>query len=210
MAFQLDRFVADCIAASNPADEEGSIDRLRAVYKEHVQASPEAVRAAIANDGPDEVLLHQSDRCTIYIVRVPTGIRYAPHNHKMLAFVGVFEGVEINHYYDTRTDDASSIAVPCARTAAVRPGEVLLLDAQAVHAISSEGPTRSQALHIYLGNLGANTARRLFCPRTGRAMEFTTDNYFRNAQPPQPVPDGHDQAVFFDEKTTQHAAHSKL
>jgi predicted metal-dependent enzyme (double-stranded beta helix superfamily) len=196
MVFVLARFVADCIAASDPADVEGSVERLRGVYKEQVQHCTADVRLAVPNEGPDEVLLHESNMCTIYIVRVPAGIRYAPHDHGMVAFVGVFDGVEVNDYFSRSAAD--SISIPSTSTISVHPGEVALLDADVVHAISSEGSSRSQALHVYLGNLGA-TARQLFNPKTGSAMEFTMENYFGHAEPPQPVPVAHDQAVYPEE-----------
>ena len=190
--FQLDAFVKQCIRACRH-DEKTSIKRLRSVYSRAIEHSPEAVRRAIPNTGPDEVLLHEDDDCTIYIVRVPAGIKYAPHDHGMVAVVGVFEGIEVNDYFKRVSIDTCQ--VPSMQTEAVETGSVAVLDADVVHAISSRGSTRSQALHVYLGNLGA-TDRKLFHPKTGKALPFTMQNYFSNASPPQPVPDGHDQAVY--------------
>ena len=141
--FSLTQFIADCVRASDPSDVSGSIERLRKVYKA-VEDAPAIVRAAIPNDGPDEVLLHEDERCTIYIVRTPPGIRYAPHDHGMVAIVGVFEGAETNDFFARAT--AESLLMPCERTEVVRTGCVAVLDADVVHAISCEGSARSQAL----------------------------------------------------------------
>lgn len=191
-AFQLDSFVKQCIRACRH-DVDGTIKRLRSVYRETIERSPEAIRRAIPNQGPDEVLLHEDDTCTIYIVRVPAGIKYAPHDHGMVAVVGVFEGTEVNDYF--KRVSSEKLTIPCVTSEAVETGHVTVLDADVVHAISSKGSTRSQALHVYLGNLGA-TDRKLFHPKTGKALPFTMQNYFSNASPPQPIPDGHDQAVY--------------
>ena len=137
----------------------------------------EQIRNAIPNTGDDEVLLHQDDSCTVYIVRVPAGIIYPPHDHRMPAVIGVFEGTETNHMFRT---DAQGCVNP-DRTRTVTVGQTLVLPTEAVHAISTDGPTRSQALHVYIGNLGAIT-RSLFDPSNGSKVPFTEENYFRLAR----------------------------
>jgi len=184
--FSLSRFVSDCISASDPADVSGSVARLRRVYKV-VEEDAAGIRASIPNEGPDEVLLHEDDRCTIYIVRTPPGVLYAPHDHGMVAIVGVFEGAEANDFFTRARSE--SLTLPRDSTEVIREGCVTVLDADVVHAISCEGSVRSQALHVYLGNLGAQD-RSLFHPTTGAALPFTMENYFGTARPPQPIPTG--------------------
>ena len=190
--FNLESFVAQCVAACDPSDEQGSIARLRKIYEDTIARSYSSVRAAIPNDGPDEVLLHEDDRCTVYLVRVPPNIKYPPHDHKMVAVVGVFEGVEVNDYFSR--DGSGGISLPAGRTERYKAGQVAVLDTGSVHGISSEGVTRSQALHVYCGNLG-KVDRQLFSRADGRAMPFTMENYFGGAEPPQPIPTGHDTAT---------------
>jgi hypothetical protein len=105
MGFSLDAFVSAARWASTVTD----ISALEALLQTTV-ADPSVVRAAIPNEvsvhvtaflqprltlsaqGPDEVLLHQDEDCTVYIVRVMPGMVYPPHDHGMAAVIGVFEG----------------------------------------------------------------------------------------------------------------------
>ena len=176
MPFSLDEFVASCKALSDPSDPTRSIEQLRTLL-EGVVAHPEQVQSAIPNTGDDEVLLHQDDSCTVYIVRVPVGILYPPHDHRMPAVIGVFEGAEVNHMF--RVDAEGCIQRDGSRTISV--GETFVLSTEAVHAISTNGVSRSQALHVYIGNLGAMT-RSLYNPDTGSEVPFNEANYFNLAQ----------------------------
>ena len=95
MAFVLDEFVATCKSVSNPEDESKSIEALVQVMTSTMR-NAQQVRDAIPNAGEDEILLHEDDSCTIYIVRVPVGVILPPHDHGMAAIIGVFEGTEVN------------------------------------------------------------------------------------------------------------------
>lgn len=173
--FLLDEWVGACAAACEPADEAASMARLRVIFD---STKTDAVRAAIPNEGADEVLLHEDERCTVYIVRVPPNIEYPAHDHGMATLVLCFEGIEVNKYYK----HCAGAPLELTGRAVLRPGDCEELPVDVIHAISSEGDTRSQALHVYLGDLGAET-RCLYDVGSGASFPFTEAKYFELARP---------------------------
>lgn len=85
-------------------------------------------------------------------------------------------GEEINHFFTGNPKEGIS----ASDTVTVSAGQTLTLGVDAVHCLSTGGQTRSQALHVYLGNLGAQT-RSLYDPNTGQAVAFSEENYFKLA-----------------------------
>lgn len=171
MPFVLDDWVAAAVVACDPSDEAASVGRLKCLLE---ATSAAEVRAAIPNEGDDEVLLHQSAVATVYIVRVPLGVGYPPHDHGMAAVIKVFEGIEVNHYYEAGRADS---AIALCSSDRVAEGEVRALAADVVHSLGAMGPARSQALHVYLGDLGAQP-RTVFDLSSGQRLPFTEVNYF--------------------------------
>lgn len=75
IGFTVEGFVAEARRASCTTEPEVALSKLQRVQRllEETMASTADVRRIIPNTGPDEVLLHEGDDCTVYIVRVPPG-----------------------------------------------------------------------------------------------------------------------------------------
>lgn len=105
---------------------------------------------AVPDDGVR--LLHRSDELTVLHVRLPPGLPSTlPHDHRMWAVVGVYGGQEDNAFYRR----AEGTIVPSGGRS-LRPGDVLAMGAEVVHAICN--PTQHESLcafHVYGGDLVA-------------------------------------------------------
>ena len=100
MSFCPERFVADLRAA---AANDHPVRAINAVMKETV-ADPAAVAAGVPDYEGEELALLETEELSVYCARFFAGQLVPPHNHKMPAFIGVYEGTEINQLF--RHDDS--------------------------------------------------------------------------------------------------------
>ena len=167
MAFSLEQFVSDIRAAAADPQPTRAVN---AVMREAV-SDPAAVAAGVPDYEGDELILHEDDAVSVYCVRFDCELVVPPHNHKIPAFIAVYEGTEVNQLY--RHDGARLELVAEKR---VGPGETLSIGSEGIHGVYTANGHDSLALHVYLGQLTA-IPRSLFHPDTGAAMPFTDSNY---------------------------------
>jgi predicted metal-dependent enzyme (double-stranded beta helix superfamily) len=145
--FDADRFVDACLTAAADADP------MYAVREVVLQAisDPDALETAfplpIVDPDDDGVLFRSTDllvACPIFPRQFSTGI----HNHQVPAVIGVWSGYEDNHLFEQGDVGLRSLGVT-----RVNAGEVLVLDADAIHDVSTPDTTHSAALHVYLGDI---------------------------------------------------------
>jgi predicted metal-dependent enzyme (double-stranded beta helix superfamily) len=98
----------------------------------------------------DEMLLASSPELTVYHIALSPRIHYPPHEHRVPAMIGLYQGTETSFSY--RRDGKALIqterhdhAAPCA---AAWPADV-------IHSVVNMGSARSAAIHIYFGDLTA-------------------------------------------------------
>ncbi len=169
----LAKFVADCRQA---AKSEGAVVQI-AELTEALVADPAAILAA-AKPVPDEVpsmgwedVLFDDETVTVMLIATPPGVAQPPHDHRMAAVIGVFQGCEDQRFYRRQGD-----ALLEMRGRAIQVGEVLTLGKATVHAISTDGPAVCRAVHVYLGKL-ADVDRTIFDPETYESEAFTIERY---------------------------------
>ena len=167
MSFCPERFVADLRAA---AANDHPVRAVNAVMKETV-ADPAAVAAGVPDYEGEELALLETEELSVYCARFFAGQLVPPHNHKMPAFIGVYEGTEINQLF--RHDDSGLSLVSEKQ---VGPGETLSIGGEGIHGVYTKDGRDSLALHVYLGSL-KTVSRSLFDPESGREMAFTDENY---------------------------------
>ena len=169
----LAKFVADCREA---ARNEGAVVRI-AELTEALVADPPAIMAE-AKPIPDELpsmgwedVLIDDDTVTVMLMTTPPGIAQPPHDHRIPAVIGVFQGCEDQRFYRRQGDGLLEM-----RGRAIQTGEVLTLGKATVHAISTDGPGICRAVHVYLGKL-AEVDRTIFDPETYEPEAFTIERY---------------------------------
>ena len=90
----------------------------------------------------------------------------------MPAFLGVYEGSEVNLLY--RQVESGQLELAKRRT--LSPGDTMSMGGDGIHAVHTEDAMPSLGLHIYLGRL-STVSRELFDSETGESIPFTDENY---------------------------------
>ena len=175
----IDQFIADCRAA---AANDGAVVSLADILQPLVGDAPRLVEAlgSLPEELPAmgwEEVLFSDDTITIMSIVTPPGIAQPPHDHRMAAIIGVFEGCEDQRFYRRNSDGLTQM-----RGRAVKAGEVLTLGKATVHAISTDGPEPARAVHVYLGPL-AEVDRTIFDPETLEPLPFTLERYSQFCHP---------------------------
>jgi len=98
----------------------------------------------------DELLLVSTPQLTVYHITLSPRIHYPPHEHRMPAMIGLYQGTETSFSY--RRDGKALVqtarhdhAAPC----------VAALPADVIHSVVNMGEARSAAIHVYFGDLAA-------------------------------------------------------
>ena len=167
MSFSPESFVADLRAAASDAHPARAVN---AVMKEAV-ADPAAVAARVPDYEGEELVLLETGELSVYCARFFAGQLVPPHNHKIPAFIGVYEGTEVNQLF---RHDESGLTLVSEKH--VGPGETLSIGGEGIHGVYTKGGKDSLALHVYLGSL-KTVSRSLFDPESGREIPFTDENY---------------------------------
>ena len=167
MIFTPDTFVTRTRAA---AASEQPVRAINAVMREAV-ADPAAVAACVPEYEGDELALFESDEVSIYCARFFAGEVVPPHNHKIPAFIGVYEGTEVNRLF---RHDAHGLRMVAEKH--IGPGETLSIGSEGIHGVYASGGKDSLGLHVYLGAL-KSVSRSIFHPESGRELPFTDENY---------------------------------
>jgi predicted metal-dependent enzyme (double-stranded beta helix superfamily) len=154
--FDLDQFVADCVAARAESEPRQAVKEVlaRAVSEPHsVEERLPARRAEIER-------LHVSDVLTIIKVVWAPGMDIRPHDHRMWAAIGIYGGQEDNSFF-RRTP--GGVVQSGAKQLAER--DVALLGDDTIHAVANPRRSFTGAIHIYGGDF-FNQARSEFDPVT--------------------------------------------
>ena len=173
VSFNLDEFVAQARDAAGRDKAVAAVNDLMS----RTFANPEEIAAVIDPFEHDDEPLYEDQQVSVYWVRFDPHVKVPPHNHKIAAFLGVYEGVEVNELY-RKTNGG----IELVKTRRMEPGDTLSMGAEGIHGVFSEGDKASLGLHIYLGALTA-VEREVFDPDTGEAMPFTSSNYEKLVKP---------------------------
>ncbi len=154
--FNLDQFIEDCKGKSAGAIKELLEDTLR---------DPDAVKQALASMDQEigqgnigDMALYKSPQLSILKAAVPAGFKSPPHDHRMWAVIGVYEGQENNTFYRR-----SGESLEPAGGKELKTSDVLVLGEDAVHAIANPLDQTSYAIHVYGGDL-PNAERSMWNP----------------------------------------------
>ncbi|MEM8705876.1 MAG: hypothetical protein AAGE98_05420 [Actinomycetota bacterium] len=136
-----------------------------------VETSPRGFRLG------GEALLHQAADLSVMVLGTLPGVVQPPHDHEMVAMIGVFEGCEEQRFW-ARTDDG----IEPAAGRMLEAGEVMVLGERTIHAISSPPHEDARAIHVYLGDIYA-IERSVFDPDTLQEHPMTSERYDEFCRP---------------------------
>jgi predicted metal-dependent enzyme (double-stranded beta helix superfamily) len=155
--FDLDELVARCIEAVSGGEP---IQGVRAVLDEAISGRSLRVEPR-EQPGPDWLrIVYRSETLTVIDAVWPPFMTLFPHDHAMWAAIGVYRGQEDNTFYRRQ---AGTIAVSGGRSLGER--DVLLMGADAIHAVENPSSNYTRAVHVYGGDFMA-TPRRQWDPET--------------------------------------------
>jgi predicted metal-dependent enzyme (double-stranded beta helix superfamily) len=156
-AFDLDRFVADCVAASRESEPQPAVlDVLARTVR-----APAAVRTALGEPAEAGIrVLHRSKTLTIFSATWTPNMNLMPHNHRMWAAIGIYSGREDNILWKK---GPGRIAASGAK--ALFAGEIVALASDAIHSVTNPLPRFTGGIHIYGGDF-FDTARSQWDPET--------------------------------------------
>lgn len=147
-AYAWDEFVERCLAARREPESLAAVAEVVAA----TVADPRRLEGTVTIPLPpdDEGIIHRSDELLIVNVVFPRGFRTGIHDHRMPAVIGAWAGHEDNLLYQRSPGPLEAVGVR-----RLEPGEVLVLDDQAIHDVHAPKESWCAAIHVYLGDLGA-------------------------------------------------------
>ncbi len=172
----LDAFVEDCKSALASDDPAAAVEGL----VRDVIADPEGLHAAFGERTTgkslrDRIVFHDDNLTVLQAATVP-GLQSPVHNHNMWAVIGVYDGVEHNAFFEE-----TGGALKQTGERLLKSGDVAVLKPETIHAIDNPIERKSNAIHVYGGNLVTRTGRSMWNPRTqvredydiGQLSEYT-------------------------------------
>jgi len=172
-SFELQAFIGEIraiVSAQTNESTDSARESVLAVMRTAFE-HPARVAAALPDYDEDDVILFEDDTVSIWFCRFKPGVHVPPHDHQMSAFIGVYDGAELNSFYERGEMGLNKI-----RETWVRPGDVLTIAADDIHSVTTTGTDPSCALHVYLGEL-TKVERSLFDWDSGESVEFTQASY---------------------------------
>jgi predicted metal-dependent enzyme (double-stranded beta helix superfamily) len=153
----IDRFVADCIAANDEADAQAAVNEVLA----RAVSAPEAVLAALGD--PDRAgfnVLLSSPTLTIFAATWTPQMNLMPHDHLMWANIGIYTGREDNIFWKRSPNGikAYGAAALCVKDTAMLPEDAL-------HSVTNPLQRFTGGIHIYGGDF-FDTKRSQWNPET--------------------------------------------
>jgi predicted metal-dependent enzyme (double-stranded beta helix superfamily) len=160
--FDVQKFVGECKDSLNDSNPAAKVkDLVLEAISDPAGVQDAFARAEnVERQGP---ITFASRDITLSVadVTTPSGLRSPAHNHKMWAVIGVYAGQEHNKFY--RYQDG----VLCeSGERLLEKGDVVVLDTEAIHAISNPLQTNSSAIHVYGGDLVDRPERSMWNPHT--------------------------------------------
>lgn len=169
MGWDLDAFVRAC------RSHLGAPDAAERIAKRIGEVVVDGAGLAAALGRPDEsvpfgdMALHRSPDLTVLHVALPVGMKSPPHDHTMWAAIGLYGGQEVNTLF--RREGGKLVE---AGERALRPGDTMVLEPDAIHAIRAPVEPGIRALHVYGGDLFA-AERRVWHPVTREESVLTLE-----------------------------------
>lgn len=153
----LERFVADCIAANNDHHPQAAV--LEVLSK--ALHNPSAMLAAVGE--PIEAgikVLHRSKSLTILNAAWTPQMNLQPHNHLMWANIGIYTGREDNILWRPTPDRIEAFGAK-----ALFAGDAVALAVDVIHSVTNPLLRFTGGIHIYGGDF-FDTTRSLWDPET--------------------------------------------
>jgi predicted metal-dependent enzyme (double-stranded beta helix superfamily) len=166
--FDPETFVTACQAAANAEHPVSAVQEVVAAAIRDGSAIDAVLGTEIKRE--HDTFLSSQD-LTVQRILWPGGSWSPPHDHRMWAVIGVYEGEELNRLYERACEGLQE-----SRICAVSKKEVLALEADAIHSVENPHRELTAGLHVYGGDI-VGIDRSAWTPH-GREVPFS-ENYSR-------------------------------
>jgi predicted metal-dependent enzyme (double-stranded beta helix superfamily) len=153
----IDRFVADCIAANAEADVQNAVHEVLA----RAVSTPDAILAALGD--PEKAglnVLLSSPTLTIFAATWTPQMNLMPHDHLMWANIGIYTGREDNIFWKRTPDGIEAFGAD-----ALFVKDTAMLPEDALHSVTNPLQRFTGGIHIYGGDF-FDTTRSQWNPET--------------------------------------------
>jgi len=153
----IERFVADCIAANEEADAQAAVNEVLA----RAVSSPQDVLAALGD--PEKAglnVLLSSPTLTIFAATWTPQMNLMPHDHLMWANIGIYTGREDNIFWKRTPEGIKAFGAD-----ALFVKDTAMLPVDALHSVTNPLQRFTGGIHIYGGDF-FNTTRSQWNPET--------------------------------------------
>lgn len=153
----IERFVADCVAANDETDAQSAVREVLA----RAVSTPRAVLAELGEPTKAGLnVLLSSPRLTIFAATWTPQMNLMPHDHLMWANIGIYTGREDNIFWKRTPDGIKAFSA-----AALFEKDTAMLPEDALHSVTNPLQRFTGGIHIYGGDF-FNTARSQWNPET--------------------------------------------
>lgn len=153
----IDRFVADCIAANEEADAQVAVNEVLA----RAVSTPDAVLSVLGDPGKAGLnVLLGSSTLTIFAATWTPQMNLLPHDHLMWANIGIYTGREDNIFWKRASDGIKAFGAD-----ALFAKDTAMLREDALHSVTNPLQRFTGGIHIYGGDF-FDTTRSQWNPET--------------------------------------------
>jgi predicted metal-dependent enzyme (double-stranded beta helix superfamily) len=153
----IDRFVADCVAANNEAEPQAAVLEVLA----RAVSTPASLLGALGEPREAAIrVLHRSKTLTIFSATWTPQMNLMPHNHLMWANIGIYTGREDNILWRKGPARIEAVGVK-----ALFKGDAVALPVDTIHSVTNPLPRFTGGIHIYGGDF-FDAARSQWNPET--------------------------------------------
>ncbi len=140
----IDRFVADCIAANEEKDAQTAVNQVL----ERAVSTPGAVLAALGEPRKAGLnVLLSSPTLTIFAATWTPQMNLMPHDHLMWANIGIYTGREDNLFWKRTPDGIGAFSA-----SALFVKDTAMLPEDVVHSVTNPLLRFTGGIHIYGGD----------------------------------------------------------
>jgi predicted metal-dependent enzyme (double-stranded beta helix superfamily) len=164
--FTLDRFIEECRAALGESAPEAVI---REMLERTVAAPGELIATLGAPTEGGIATLHHSPELTVLHVVWAPGMAIYPHDHRMWAVIGLYQGREDNVFYRRAPEGLLE-----AGGRRLEERSAALLGKSLIHSVSNPGRRLTGAIHIYGGDF-FGTPRSEWDPETREERPYSVE-----------------------------------
>jgi predicted metal-dependent enzyme (double-stranded beta helix superfamily) len=143
--FDIDDFVTRCQEAQTESEPRRAI---REVLGRALRAPADISRAMAPTEAGLTILHHTADLTILHVVWAPKMTLY-PHDHRMWAMIGIYEGAEDNTFY-RRVSGTGTLTESGGKRLDV--SDTVVLGDDTIHSVANPGRGLTGAIHIYGGD----------------------------------------------------------